>query len=325
MFHDLLYKQTPVLTTRRLSKNARISCGGTGTVGWVNYRDLRAMDSHLNKTGLLPDSTPLLSELARNVQNSTCWGEGRKYKKLDCDVEIPYEGVPPYPQERNQQRKPVCAVVGNSGVLRYPPSYAKDIDSADVVIRFNHGVTQGYEKWVGSKSTFRMYNSPFVSPKQSKEVTFAQLREIGIRTWVKHMLRRPLGTELSFAVDPEFLCHAWSWVDKSHEKPSSGLVGMIFALRFCKHVHVYGFNFDGYFDSHVRPHYFDWERPKPGRENVHPFQAEQELYAALEAAGKLTMHRNHPRKTSATPSVNSAAAEEEMLQNAVNEAMARGA
>ena len=38
------------------------------------------------------------------------------------------------------------------------------------------------------------------------------------------------------------------------------------------------------------PHYWDWERPKKGREAVHPFAAEAELYRALAAAGALRLH-----------------------------------
>lgn len=38
------------------------------------------------------------------------------------------------------------------------------------------------------------------------------------------------------------------------------------------------------------PHYWDWERPKPGRESVHPFEAEADVYGQLERAGLLTVH-----------------------------------
>ena len=65
--------------------------------------------------------------------------------------------------------------MGNSGRLRQEQN-AKIIDAHDVVIRFNQGRTQGFEKFVGKKSTFRMFNGAYVGPKQGGEITIAQVR-----------------------------------------------------------------------------------------------------------------------------------------------------
>ena len=43
----------------------------------------------------------------------------------------------------------------------------------------------------------------------------------------------------------------------------------------------------------MRPHYYDWERPKPGREHAHPFEQERELYLRSRP-GLLTLHRPSP-------------------------------
>ena len=45
-----------------------------------------------------------------------------------------------------------------------------------------------------------------------------------------------------------------------------------------------------YFNATEMPHYWDWERPKKGREAAHPFAAEAALYHALAAAGALHLH-----------------------------------
>lgn len=188
--------------------------------------------------------------------------------------------------------RPTCAVVGNGGRLRYEV-HGKEIDALDVVIRFNQGRTKGFEKQVGTRSSIRMYNGPYVEPKQAGEVTIAQLRDPAVRTWVKAYERQrdKLGNDpFAFVMDPELICHAWDWVDKQGDKPSSGLVGVFFALSFCREVHVFGFQFDAYFNASMRPHYYDWERPKPGREKAHPFEAELDVYNALAAAGRLTLH-----------------------------------
>ena len=54
-----------------------------------------------------------------------------------------------------------CAVVGSSGNIENNKNYGKDIDSHDVVIRFNDAPTVGYESVVGAKTTIRIQNSDF--------------------------------------------------------------------------------------------------------------------------------------------------------------------
>lgn len=75
------------------------------------------------------------------------------------------------------------------------------------------------------------------------------------------------------------------------KKPSSGLVGILWALHMCGRgkVSVFGFQYEAYFDKDVRPHYFDWERPKPGREGVHPFAEERQILGLLEGAGLVNL------------------------------------
>lgn len=72
----------------------------------------------------------------------------------------------------------------------------------------------------------------------------------------------------SLATDPEFLCHTWAWVHNRGDKPSSGLVGIVMALKMCRTLDIYGFQYSNYFSRFSRPHYYDWERPKKGREKV---------------------------------------------------------
>ena len=90
----------------------------------------------------------------------------------------------------------------------------------------------------------------------------------------------------------EFLCHAWQFVHKRGEKPSSGLVGIVLALHVCQKgsLDVYGFNFTNYFSQNSRSHYYDWERPKKGREKVHPFAQEHKLFEALDEHQYLNLH-----------------------------------
>ena len=54
-----------------------------------------------------------------------------------------------------------CAVVGSNGNIENNKNYGKDIDTHDVVIRFNDAPTVGYESVVGAKTTIRIQNSDF--------------------------------------------------------------------------------------------------------------------------------------------------------------------
>ena len=209
-------------------------------------------------------------------------------------------------------RLPSCAVVGNAGALRQG-SAGHEIDSADFVLRFNGGLTAGFEamarggarpwlrvrgppmqpertrhRQVGTNSSLRMFNGPYAAPLKAGELTAAQVREGPLlRQWAASARRLPGGGGLAFVLHPELLCLAWDAVGRAGEKPSSGLVGVLLALRLCGPTDLYGFSPGGYFNGSEQPHYWNWERPKPGREGVHPFAEEGRLYAALAAAGAL--------------------------------------
>uniref|UniRef100_A0A061RVY2 beta-galactoside alpha-(2,6)-sialyltransferase n=1 Tax=Tetraselmis sp. GSL018 TaxID=582737 RepID=A0A061RVY2_9CHLO len=277
LLEDLKNKQQPVLTLPRLRKSARISCGGSSTMRFRTWAELKSSSPLLNQT--LPVRAFSLPDLAAAVAASPCF-KGSKYKKPGCEFFVP---------AKESDQEPVCAVVGNSGRLRHQ-NWQNEIDSCDIVIRFNNGITQKFERNVGTKSTIRLFNGPYTNPKQPGEITIAELRDLAVRHWVKSWLKRPPGETLAFVMDPELICNAWEWVGRAGEKPSSGLVGIVLGLHLCRHVHVFGFSFDDYFDKTVRPHYYDWERPKPGREAVHPFSQEAQLYKILQEAGKITLH-----------------------------------
>ena len=97
------------------------SCGESHVVKLKGYADLlRAR----NLSRVLPE---------RDVFSSSSWDDSRT-KLYDT-----------------------CAVVGNSGTL-LESEMGAEIDGHDTVIRFNGGVTEGYEQFVGTKTTFRILN-----------------------------------------------------------------------------------------------------------------------------------------------------------------------
>ena len=54
-----------------------------------------------------------------------------------------------------EKPSPSVAIVGSSGIL-LDKEYGKDIDSHDIIMRFNMARVKGFEKHVGSKTDFRM-------------------------------------------------------------------------------------------------------------------------------------------------------------------------
>lgn len=247
----LLAKQESVVfSLERLQERAPFSCTGTKTVK-LSSRDVAKNHPDLEK--LLPKSEP------DHLKESSS-----------------------------------CAVVGNSGKL-LETQFGEAIDRHESVFRFNAAVTEGYEQFVGSKTTFRILNRPESAQRylDSEETTFTSVRDNGdIRSWARAVKQLPNPAESSYFFDPEFLCHAWKMVHRKGEKPSSGLIGIVLALHLCPKgkIDVYGFHSSNYFSKDSRPHYYDWERPKKGRERVHPFGEERRLYLALQQHGYLKLH-----------------------------------
>eukprot|EP00976_Prorocentrum_cordatum_P093029 1189201-Prorocentrum_minimum.AAC.1 len=83
-----------------------------------------------------------------------------------------------------------CAVVGNSGSM-LEAERGQDIDEHDVVFRFNSGITEGYEQFVGTKTTFRILNNPSSQNRSIGEITISTLRDDDIRDWCGPNPRTP--------------------------------------------------------------------------------------------------------------------------------------
>ena len=62
----------------------------------------------------------------------------------------------------SRARYRTCALVGNAGIARAAP-FGESIDKHEAVLRINQGPSKGYEKIVGSKTTFRLLNKKWVS------------------------------------------------------------------------------------------------------------------------------------------------------------------
>ena len=144
-----------------------VVCGHSGAVSFRKWDELAASHPGLHAV-LPPGAVPDLRAFATGFARGECSMDdlGR------CRSGAGTEGGGFSPAEL-----PTCAVVGNSGKLR-GEFHREAIDASDVVIRFNGGVTRGYEEHVGTKSTFRLYNGPYTTPHVPGEATIAQIRDV---------------------------------------------------------------------------------------------------------------------------------------------------
>ena len=131
-----------------------------------------------------------------------------------------------------------CAVVGSSGiVLNY--DHGSDIDEHDMVFRFNSAPTRGFEKHVGSKTTYRITNTQnwgFHEPKTDESILIHFRAKSAIKgLFWNSKQKKPLNL---YAFAPDFVEYV---AQKVNFLATSGLYGILLALQRCHSVSVYGF------------------------------------------------------------------------------------
>ncbi|CAL6273803.1 unnamed protein product [Bathycoccus prasinos] len=283
---SLLLERVPIsLSKRRLRSNLEFTCGGSHVV--------KMHEIGLQRGWIWKTNEDVADDGGTETKSSSSWEESDDGDDaLGSSRSSGSSSSRSSVQKRKKKRYKSCAVVGNSGSL-LETQFGFDIDKNEAVIRFNAAVTQGYEQFVGQKTTVRLLNAvDYKGPEGTEgELRLTTARGSDVKTWVKKLEQKPEDIRnRSFVLDPEMLCHAWAWIGKHGEKPSSGLVGVVLALKMCEKVEMFGFQSKNYFGKFSRPHYYDWERPQKGREKVHPFQREVDLYQNLEKFGYLTTY-----------------------------------
>ena len=288
--HLAALARTPTVLSldRKVTAHGKITCGGTEAVVFKTWHNFFTANENITRT--LPPVEPRITEVVNHAQRY-CRHRGEcDFTKIYANAKLRNdEKMSKKQQHKNDEVLPTCAVVGNAGSLRNA-KFGEEIDAHDIVLRFNNGRAKHFEKQVGTKGHLRMYNGPYVEGKMGGEVTIAQLRDSSVNHWIRQYEKHRETFPESYIMDPEIICRAWDLVNREGEKPSSGMVGITFAMRMCSSVDIYGFSAESYFNETERPHYYDWERPKPGRENVHPFETERKIYKALQKEGLITLH-----------------------------------
>lgn len=175
------------------------------------------------------------------------------------------------------------AVVGSSGHL-LERDYAKEIDSHDIVIRFNQARVKGYEKFVGSKTTHRIVNTHtflgttgnkrfpkndpnFITKLENQEILI--IRPVDVK---KIKLKSP-NNRVSILSD-EFWNHCRMLLNNK-KNPSVGFIGVLLAIQTSKKVDVYGFD---QLHTTYKKHY--WEDVKVMGSD-HDFSIEKKIFKQL--------------------------------------------
>jgi len=153
-----------------------------------------------------------------------------------------------------------CAVISSSGVLQ-AHEYGTEIDSADVVIRFNDAPTRGFESNVGRKDVIRLMNNLFASQllqNRSKvaleeHITYVVFpiseQEIADTAKVQRMypnidiFSADMGLQREATVALRKLYpSSWFQLRQSGSAwmATTGAAGMLIALSICEEVKAYG-------------------------------------------------------------------------------------
>ncbi|XP_048006260.1 beta-galactoside alpha-2,6-sialyltransferase 2 [Leguminivora glycinivorella] len=175
--------------------------------------------------------------------------------------------APPDPLRRGR-RYSTCAVVSSAGAL-LGSHLGRFIDSHDMVVRFNNAPTENYIEDVGSKTTFRIVNSQVVAKAEYNFLEDSLYSNISILIWdpanysstlndwyrspdyplfqvYKRFLELNPNADVHL-LNPQVLWEIWNVLQSSaparirKNPPSSGFIGIWFALHRCTNVRVFEF------------------------------------------------------------------------------------
>mmetsp|Transcript_37570 Transcript_37570/g.85548 ORF Transcript_37570/g.85548 Transcript_37570/m.85548 type:complete len:340 (+) Transcript_37570:371-1390(+) len=150
-----------------------------------------------------------------------------------------------------------CAVVGSAGHLRHS-GLGKEVDRHETIVRINDAPTRGFEDDVGSRTTHRfVHRSPrvntFLKARLAEEEEWDEWGKFYVESetlfWFlfdQNGLDMHLDfpeKDRGFVVSNAWVHSAWRYVACSdfHKTPTSGFMGILWALESCDEVRTFGF------------------------------------------------------------------------------------
>ncbi|CAH2068551.1 unnamed protein product, partial [Iphiclides podalirius] len=194
----------------------------------------------------------------KDVPVQTVTAEDEPFKRLN--YRIPRR---PLQEDHNFN---TCAVVTSAGAL-LGSRLGEFIDSHDMVLRFNNAPTENYTDDVGSKTTIRVLNSQVVTKIEFNFLDDPLYKDVSILIWdpanysstleewyhhpdfplfpvYKRLLEIRPNADVHL-LHPNVLWGLWAVLQDSSpyrirkNPPSSGFIGVWFALQRCKRVRVF--------------------------------------------------------------------------------------
>ncbi|KFB50816.1 AGAP006903-PA-like protein [Anopheles sinensis] len=158
-----------------------------------------------------------------------------------------------------------CVIVASAGSLKRS-GLGTFIDGHDIVMRFNHAPTEGYEADVGSKTTVRVVNSQVVTKPDFKLLTASLFQNVSIAAWDPGKFDQSLSEWLAnpdfnlfenfkkfrtehpqsnfHIIDPRSIWRAWTALQDltktiiRKNPPTSGFIGLGLLLPVCRYIDI---------------------------------------------------------------------------------------
>ncbi|XRB01663.1 sialyltransferase [Pycnococcus provasolii] len=180
------------------------------------------------------------------------------------------------PTDPANKRFRTCALVGNSGSLIHMGSnLGREVDAAEMVMRFNAAPTKGLEKFVGSKTTFRLVNSRWMDFRESDDeaLLFNMRAASTVESYRARIASKPrerfylfsqemvnyMGQQ-AYQLSRSFKPNEAPGFDLGDYTPTSGFTGLLLALQVCSNITVYGMMIS---EAHGMPYHYQNRCPQP--------------------------------------------------------------
>ncbi|RZC32781.1 beta-galactoside alpha-2,6-sialyltransferase 1 [Asbolus verrucosus] len=211
-----------------------------------------------------------------------------------------------------------CAIVASAGSLK-DSNLGKTIDAHDLVLRFNHAPTKGFEEDVGAKTTVRVLNSQVITREEFKFLQSDIYKNLTVVAWDPSVYKATLEEWLEkpefnlfpayveykrkndkariFLINPQSLWELWDFLQgnspgRLRRNPlSSGFLGLGLLLPLCNFVDIFEYVPSARVTK--RCHYYDPEDNPACTFGVwHPLAAEKLLTYHINTADDHIVFQN---------------------------------
>uniref|UniRef100_A0A061SDD0 Beta-galactoside alpha-2,3-sialyltransferase (Sialyltransferase 4A) n=2 Tax=Tetraselmis sp. GSL018 TaxID=582737 RepID=A0A061SDD0_9CHLO len=215
--------------------------------------------------------------LASRLQALTVNSPGRQLsilEQISAEVRQQLSEILPLEDAVRARRFATCALVGSSGILLRSAA-GGEIDSHDMVLRFNAAPTRAYERHVGTRTTYRICNGEHLNFREGNETVIHHLKATSFLAKLLLYSRAGHQGAPPLVFDPDFTSYVSTSMTAT---PSSGYFAVLLALQVCHRISLYGFSVS---ERHgARHHYYNSEAPSNAGRDDREFDTIKQLASA---------------------------------------------